>query len=172
MSPLNVPGKGKGFPKTERLSEKPVLEINIGSWNIRRGLQKRELEIIDLINTNDLTILFLVETDSYQINEKKDFELVGFETLFHKKKISTDKTRLICLTKANVNSNNIKIREDLMSDSFPSIWIEITNANLNQSRLVCGFYREWSNDGLLSTEAQLKLYVLEMTAQSVRDKMH
>ena len=71
MSPLNVPGKGKGFPKTERLSDKPVLEINIGSWNIRRGLQKRELEIIDLINTNDLTILFLVETDSNQINVKK-----------------------------------------------------------------------------------------------------
>ena len=34
------------------------------------------------------------------------------------------------------------------------LWLETTNEQ-NQSRLICGFYREWSNEGLLSTEAQV-----------------
>ena len=42
-----------------------------------------------------------------------------------------------------------------MSEHFPSIWLETTN-ELKQNRLVCGFYREWSNNGLLTSEDQLK----------------
>ena len=46
---------------------------------------------------------------------------------FPQKRHPTDKTRMICLTKTKINFTNIKIREDLMSDAFPSIWLEATN---------------------------------------------
>ena len=152
---MGVPGSSnQPIYGTIKKQTNPVSLINLGCWNIRRGLVKRELEIIDLINSNNLAVLFLVETDSHLINEKKDFGINGFETAFHKKRQSNEKTRMICLFKTKVNSTQIKLREDLMSNSFPSIWLETTNEQ-NQSRLICGFYREWSNEGLLSTEAQV-----------------
>ena len=42
-----------------------------------------------------------------------------------------------------------------MNENFPSIWLEATNEQ-NQTRLICGFYREWSNGGLLTIDDQLK----------------
>ena len=37
---------------------------------------------------------------------------------------------------------------------FPSIWLELKQ-NHKHNILICGFYREWSNDGLLNTQDQL-----------------
>ena len=49
---------------TERHNHhKPHLtSLNWCCWNIRRGLLKRELEIMDLLKTQKLDLLFLVET--------------------------------------------------------------------------------------------------------------
>ena len=48
---------------------------------------------------------------------------------------------IICLTKEEeVNSSNIKLRLDLMSDKFPSIWLEVLQDH-NKNILVCGLYR-------------------------------
>ena len=41
----------------------PSQSINISTWNIKRGLLKRELEIINLLKEEKLAILFLTETD-------------------------------------------------------------------------------------------------------------
>ena len=73
---MGVPGSSnQPIYGTIKKQTNPVSLINLGCWNIRRGLVKRELEIIDLINSNNLAVLFLVETDSHLINEKKDFGL-------------------------------------------------------------------------------------------------
>ena len=42
-----------------------------------------------------------------------------------------------------------------MSKHFPSIWLE-QKQNHSQNILICGFYREWTNDGLLNVEEQLE----------------
>ena len=65
------------------------------------------------------------------------------------KKQASDKTRKICLLKPQVSTTTIKVREDLMNENFRSIWLEATNEQ-NQTCLICGFYREWSNGGLLT----------------------
>ena len=78
----------------------------------------------------------------------------GYKTHFHLKKNVTDKTRIISLSKISTNLE-IKIREDFMSLLFPSIWLEI-NKEHDQKSLVGGYYREWTIEGLLNTEEQLK----------------
>jgi hypothetical protein len=38
-------------------------DLHIGTWNVRRGLVKRENEITNLLLSDDLDVLFLTETD-------------------------------------------------------------------------------------------------------------
>ena len=42
-----------------------------------------------------------------------------------------------------------------MSKKFPSIWLELKQ-NHKQNILLSGFYREWSNEGLLNVDEQLE----------------
>ena len=58
---------------------------------------------------------------------------------------------------------NIKFRSDLKCKTFPIIWLELKQQH-KRNILVCGFYREWSNDGLLNVEDQLKA-IKELTTQ-------
>ena len=41
-----------------------------------------------------------------------------------------------------------------MSDSFPSVWLEIKEEN-NSSTLLGGFYRQWTNNGIRSSKVQV-----------------
>ena len=43
-----------------------------------------------------------------------------------------------------------KIREDLMSDGFPSVWLEVQDRE-KSGTIIGGFYRQWSNKGERST---------------------
>ena len=53
-------------------------DITVCCWNIRRGLIKRENEIKALATQHNLSILFLVETDTFNINEEKDYQIANF----------------------------------------------------------------------------------------------
>ena len=57
-------------------------DLITGCWNIRRGLLKREHEIKDMLTSQKLDILFLVETDTNAILEEKDYKLTGYQTVF------------------------------------------------------------------------------------------
>ena len=50
--------------------------IKIGCWNIRRGLLRREKELEELLNRENIQIMFLVETDDTRIKEKN--VILGF----------------------------------------------------------------------------------------------
>ena len=47
----------------------------IACWNIRRGLLKREKEILTLLTEHQLGVLFLVESDTNNINEDNTYML-------------------------------------------------------------------------------------------------
>ena len=49
---------------------------------------------------------------------------------------------------------NVKVRTDLMSPEFHSTWCEIVGEK-EKNFLVCGFYREWSHEGIKSNAIQL-----------------
>ena len=86
------------------------------------------------------------------INEEKDYKLKGYKTVFHfkneNKNVATPKTRMVCLIAES--AENIKVREDLMSKDFPSIWCEV-QYETEKNILICGFYREWSHEGVKYT---------------------
>ena len=123
----------------------PITHTTVGCWNIRRGLVKREKEIVNIIQSNKIKIMFLVEVDSSMINEEKDFRIENYATIFQKKEKANDQTRIIGLVHSSITQTTTT-REDLMDESFPSIWLEVKIEN-EKNILIGGFYREWTKNG-------------------------
>jgi hypothetical protein len=134
----NLPTKSVQIPSTG-LNKK---QIKVCSWNIRRGLIIREQEITNLIKQNVINILFLVETDTSDVNVDSDYKIQGFKTIIQNKKDSQTPTRIICLVDEKL-SNDVTIRMDLTDENFPSLWIELEN-NAGTNTICGGFYRKWA----------------------------
>ena len=62
MCPKSLGGKQKEKGNNKKR------KLVIGTWNVRRGLIKRENEIINLLQTDNVDVLFLTETDTKFIN--------------------------------------------------------------------------------------------------------
>ena len=72
-------------------------QLKICSWNIRRGLIIRELELKNILKTEKVNIMFLVETDTKMLNGKEDYKIEGYETILQKTDQKTEKIRIIGL---------------------------------------------------------------------------
>ena len=72
----------RAVPKTQPCEMHQLLKIC--SWNIRRGLIKRELELKDTLNSEKLNIMFLVEADTKLPNGKSDYKIEGCATVLQK----------------------------------------------------------------------------------------
>jgi hypothetical protein len=133
-------------------------QLKICSWNIRRGLIKRELELKSILKTEKVNIMFLVETDLTMLNGKEDYKIEGYETILQKTDQNTEKIRIIGLVEEEMR-NITKVRNE-----FPSIWLEITRSK-QKNLLICGFYREWTRNGNNSENEQsvrLKILINQM----------
>ena len=137
----------------EKKTEKPQ-KIKCACWNVRRGLIKQELEVKSILKEERIDIMFLVEVDTNLIKIKTDFILAGYETVVQKRKSDEEKVRVVCVFKEELSSE-IKVREDLMSNEFPSIWLEVKQ-NTGKNLLVCGYYREWSKNGKKTEKEQVE----------------
>ena len=79
VSPTDLPNTDPATPPTPKeplpTSTRMVKETltNIGCWNVQRGLLKRETEIKNLIQEQDLDVLILVETDTNMLSSEKDY---------------------------------------------------------------------------------------------------
>ncbi len=135
------------------LSTKSVL-IKICSWNIRRGLILREQELKSIIRSNNLNIVFLVETDTNAVSTESDYKIDGFKTIIQNKKDESSPTRIVGLIEETL-SDQIIIRNDLTSKNFPSLWVELENDR--GPNFICGgFYREWAPNGETTIAAQVE----------------
>ena len=133
-STANIPNSDSTIASTSKKSvptnAASKLAIKVACWNVRRGLNKTEKEIEEMLHENYLDILFLVETDTTMVMEEKDYKLKGFNTFFLLKKTGDEKTRIVALCKENANEKaKIKLRQDLCSADFPSIWLEVDLEN-------------------------------------------
>ena len=64
------------------------------------------------------------------------------------------------------------IRKDILSDQFPSIWLEITHTN-DELLMIAGFYREWTQAKDKSTDGQMtRLEVNDTSLQHIHIPMH
>ena len=77
-----------------------------------------------MLKEEDLNVLFLVETDTKSVKTPEEYRVEGFITVLPKREKNEDMVRMIALMDEET-SKQAKIREDLMSSEFPSIWIEV-----------------------------------------------
>ena len=124
------------------------------TWNIRRGLIVRELELTDMLKNENIDVIFLTETDTKAIQKEDGYQIQGYKTIFQERKSVQSKLRIVCLVK-NSLVQKMKVRKDLMSVDFPSIWIEVTD-NYNKQIIIAGFYRQWTHENLSKDEALQK----------------
>jgi hypothetical protein len=108
--------------------------LKCAAWNIKRGFVIREAELKHLIESECLDIISISETDLYYQTEPPRIE--GFKSIPTKRSSLKQKVRLMTLVK-NSLANAITVRLDLMSEDFPSVWIEI------QGLLAGSVYKEW-----------------------------
>ena len=151
--------KGMGLTK-ERLTVLPTTlkstlnDLTICSWNIKKGLIKREEELKDMLKNESIDIMFLLETDNKNLVTESDFQIEGYKTIFHARKDHTTLLRMICLIREEITESTL-VLDKIMSEDIPSIWIEFKEQN--QTKTAIGaFYREWTHNGVKSEAEQIK----------------
>ena len=134
-------------------SDKSKNKFKVATWNIKRGLVKRELEIKELLKNEEINILFLTESDII-LGKTDDYKIEGFTTVFQKRESENEKIRVVAFIKEDVESQII-VKENLMSFEVPSIWLEL-KAEHSVPFIICGVYREWAHNFDSSEAAQIK----------------
>ena len=114
--------------------------LRIASLNIGRGLSNKEKQLYNTIKELDCDICSVSEVDIEYFDEKKPFSFQGYKTYFPFPRPGTDTKRLICFVKDNID---VKQRNDLMSEYFSSVWLEVKSKS--QKILISAAYREFSD---------------------------
>jgi exonuclease III len=143
----------KPEPRQEHKTESKKRRLNIATWNIRRGLVTRENELVDLLTTEEIDVIFITETDVRRGNVS-GYKIAGFTTHLQNCNSDEDQVRIVALVKEDL-CLNLKLREDLMNTAFPSIWLEIQDT-FKSPTLIGGFYRQWSNGTKLTIPEQVE----------------
>ena len=55
--------------------------LKVVSWNIRRGLVTRELELKNILRKEQIDIIFLTEADTRAISTESDYQIEGYTKL-------------------------------------------------------------------------------------------
>ena len=95
-----------------------------------------------------------VTPSTFLLNSADDFKIEGYRTVIQKRNLLSDKVRILALI-IDSNSFQISERDDLMSQNFPLIWLDIKN-KLEMPYTVAGAYREWSPKGSKTEASQLE----------------
>ena len=97
-------------------------QLIVSSWNINRGLLKKQTEIEKYLQDHKVDILAMQETDLSFYSEKNPFVIPGYMTFANGRNSANNKTRLLVLAK---NDLRISVRNDLMNENFCSVWLEV-----------------------------------------------
>ena len=111
------------------------------SWNVAKGLVKHKSEILNFLNEQKAGVVFLIEVDRSKL-EMETQQFPGYKTIVQKTENQSDKARIIALID---NYLEFKVREDLMVNNLPTIWIELVRENFSNV-LIGGIYREWGEN--------------------------
>ena len=131
----------------------PKRNLNISTWNVRRGLCVRENEIRNLLITEEIDVIFLTETDAPHSNAK-DYMISGYSTHTQICESDGQMVRILALTKDSCGVE-FKLQTNLMNCTFPSIWLEVQDKYKEKS-IIGGYYRQWSAGGKLTVPEQVK----------------
>ena len=113
--------------------------MNIAEWNVRHDLLGFETEIKQMLFDKNISVMFFTETDSESI--RGNFNIKDYDTFYP----ANDNVRVVGIARKEPGVQ-FKMRDDLMSSRFASIWIECITTT-SKKFLICGCYREWTVDG-------------------------
>ena len=125
----SVPVLKPASKQNQNQNQNPIIQCNklktlkCCTWNIRRGLLTKESELTHLLNNEKIDIMFLTETDSQNLINEDSYVIKGYKSFLPLKNPNINVVRIVCLVKENLLPF-IKVRSDLMSEDFPSIWLE------------------------------------------------
>ena len=159
-----APQGNKNKSRRPHGGERP--ELKISSWNIGRGLFNKEPEIDQIIESNNINFLFLLETD---IRHFKTETFASYIPILQMTK-EGEKVQVFLLIRPQMKEK-VRVRTDLMEAGVPMIWIEVETEQGNNI-MIAGVYREWQsqegNDTISSQRERLKkiLQQVEKASQS------
>ena len=113
----------------------------------------KEQELKEVLRHESMDIMFLTETDTRRLVKEDSYLIEGYKTVLPLKKENDELVRIVCLVKDHLLPF-VKIRKDLMSNEFPSIWIDFNPDAKTKPVRLAGFYRVWTQDGCKNTESQ------------------
>ena len=148
--------------------------LKLMTWNCGKGFLKQQklTEITHFMKSNDIDICAISEVDINNTNEYTEslYSIPQYSILLPKSWEKKNKARIIAYYKTELR-NNIRIREDLMTDSQPDIWVQVQIGRGPQ--LILGMiYREWTSiEGKGSHKDQKeRLHELMSKAQEAAEK--
>ena len=116
--------------------------IKLAHWNAGSAhLANKMGEIEQLVSTNSPHILGISEANFKRFHDIEDVQLPEYDLILSKT-MANDQlqvSRVVCYMHQSLVG---KVREDLMSDQFSSIWLEIGLPG-KRKILVCQLYRDW-----------------------------
>ena len=149
--------------------------LKLMSWNCGKGYLKQQKisEVAHIMKSKDISICAVSEVDISNINEYTEslYNIPQYTMLFPKSWENKKKARIITYYK-NELKNNIRIREDLMTENQADIWIQI-QVGKGIKFLVGMLYREWTSiDGKGSTTDQKErlLELMDKAEKAIQEK--
>ena len=116
--------------------------IKIAHWNAGSAhLPNKMNEIEYAVSEHHPHLLGISESNLKRVHDIQDVQLQDYD-LIVSKTLENDQlqvSRIVCYKHQSLVG---KVREDLMSDEFSSIWLEIGLPG-KRKFLVCQLYREW-----------------------------
>ena len=115
-------------------------------------MYSKEAEIEKTMSEEEIGVLFVTESDVRGLDDNNVPLIAGRKALLQQTGPNDDKTRIMALVDPSL-TNKIKLRLDVMSADFASIWLEFDSGR--GIYLIGGFYREWkTREGSTSTRDQ------------------
>ena len=111
--------------------EKPNDGIKVGSWNKGGALQplfEKINDIEQLMKTNNFAILGISEANLFKENDIQDVQISGYSLYYDKGQNCPIRRNSRCVLFIR-NDLKCKLREDLMEENIPEIWVEVLIPN-------------------------------------------
>ena len=138
--------------------------IKLCHWNKGPGFLSTKLnEVENVINGYSPHLLGVSEANFRLNHDINDVQIENYDVYFSKS-LRNPQLQISRIAVYAHKDLNVKVREDLMNDTFNSVWLEV-GLPRQKKILVCNIYRQWqlTNQGedrnSLSVDSQLARFV-------------
>ena len=137
--------------------------ISMAQWNAGQDfLSNKHHEICHIVEEHKFLIFCITESAFFKSQNFEDIKLKNYTTYFSKTLDSPNlETRRVAVY---IHKDmTVKVREDLMNDTFSSVWLELGKPR-QKKILFCALYRDWkylnqTDDSSSTIESQMDRWI-------------